>query len=129
MNLFNDQPNPRIIDSDRFAQQYRFNLPTKLTQAIGIFTAARLLGYATICHPALLPLLWLPAAVAASVGAITAIRVKDNLRRGENAIGASEANALIGIVLLITIPLVSYQLESRLIQAQSHESSTPANHL
>ena len=125
MKLFDEPHNTRIIDSDRFASEYRFDLPSKLTQAIGIFTAARLLGYAAICQPALLPLLWLPAAIAATVGAITGMRMADNRRQGHPTIGAQEANALIGIMLLCTVPIVSYQLESRLVQeVQSHEQAT-----
>ncbi|MBD3886452.1 hypothetical protein IFO70_32750 [Phormidium tenue FACHB-886] len=124
MNFF-DQPQRRDIDSDRIAQQYQFKLPHYLCWAIGGFTGARLLGYVSIIFPQFLPLLWFPAAISAVIATVTGIRIKDNIKRGEQAIGNMESNALMLAVLLCLLPIVSYQLENRpQLQTSSHEQAT-----
>lgn len=109
----NDQRD-RTLDSDRIGQASEFNLPARLVQAVGLFTALRFIGYIAIIHPAFLPLLWFPAAISTVIAGVTVIRIKDNLRQGFSAVGQLEANALLLVVLLALAPVVGYQLESRL---------------
>lgn len=125
--MLDTQQSTRQIDSDVIADRYRFNLPQIVFSGLtGIF-GTKVLGYLMVCHPALtFPLLIIPGSVATVMSLITGVKIWDNHRRGETPIGVSEANAIVMLTLVFTLPFVAWTLQSRLAPAQPYvQASQP----